>query len=666
MLNESKEQSFDYFLEQFADLKVLRYQVPGFEQLSLQQQELIYCLSEAARWGRDIIFDQNYKYNLAIRHTIDCVYRTYSGDRQTADWKDFEVYAKRVWFSNGIHHHYSTDKFFPSCKRTAFEAFVAQSDKALLALPAGRETLVLSNLLDVIYDPEIAPKRVSQDSDKDMVQHSACHFYTGVTEQEAVNYYAQQIQPNPDQPLSLGLNTRLVKEQGQLRELVWKLGGEYSAAIEKIVFWLQKALQYTENSAQRATLEKLIAYYETGDLATWDAYNIMWINEVDALVDTVNGFIEVYGDPLGMKGTWEAVVNFKDVEATRRTELMSAHAQWFEDHSPVDERFKKAQVRGVSAKVITVAQLGGDCYPTTPIGINLPNADWLRAAHGSKSVTIENITYAYDQASLNTGFLEAFAASNQVVELSRKYGFLAGNLHTDLHECLGHGSGQMLPGVKVEALKNYHSPIEEARADLFALYYMMDEKMVEWGLMPSLDVAKTEYNSYIMNGLLTQMVRIEPGKDIEQAHMRNRQLIASWCYEQGHKNGVIEKFVRAGKTFFRINDYKELRALFARLLAEVQRIKSEGDYAAAKQLVEQYGVKLDKSLHQEVLMRYKALNIAPYSGFVNPEFIREEQNGVPAQISVAYPTRYAEQMVGYGIHYSALPLRWPDGEARSL
>ncbi|MEZ5196273.1 MAG: dihydrofolate reductase [Bacteroidales bacterium] len=652
--SENKD-DFKYLLEQFADLKIMRYQVPEFDNLTLQQKKLVYYLREAALCGRDILFDQNYKYNLKVRKTLEEIYKNYTGDRETEDFQNFVVYLKRVWFSNGIHHHYSTDKFvpgfsieyftellnnskgaeFPMCKDQAFEEFAPK-------------------ISSIIFDPEIAPKRISLDAGSDMIKGSACNFYEGVTQKEAEEFYAKMKDPADKTPISYGLNSKLIKKDGKVMEDVYKVGGLYSAPIEKIVYWLNKAAEVAENEKQKAVIEKLVEFYETGDLRVYDEYNVLWVNDLDSHIDFVNGFTEVYGDPLGMKATWESVVNFKDIEATKRTIIISENAQWFEDNSPVDKRFKKEEVKGVSAKVITVAQLGGDCYPSTPIGINLPNADWIRKEHGSKSVTMENITYAYDQAALGNGFLQEFCVSQEEIDLAKEYGSLAGNLHTDLHECLGHGSGQLLPGTSPEALKNYSSALEETRADLFALYYMMDPKMIELGIMPTLDVARAEYNSYIRNGLMTQLTRIELGKNIEQAHMRNRQLISKWCYEKGLNDNVIELIKKDDKTFYKINDYSKLHELFGELLAEVQRIKSEGDYEAGKQLVETYGVIVDPVLHKEVKSRFDKLNIAPYGGFINPNFILTEENGEIKDIKVDYTGDYTEQMLYYSEHYSFL------------
>jgi len=648
--------NFKFLVEQFADLKIMRYQVPGFEKLTLQQKELVYYLSQAALCGRDIIFDQNGKYNLAIRRTLENIYITYSGKREGAEWKAFEIYLKRVWFSNGIYHHYASEKFIPGISKEYFNELVINSNMSGFPVREGQAVEQLINeLIPVIFDPEFMPKKVNLDGDADLVLTSAVNFYEGVTQAEVEDYYKSKIQPDPEHPLSFGLNSILVKEDGKVVEKIWKIGGGYSPAIEKIVFWLEKAITVAENPAQKATLAKLVEYYTTGDLKTWDEYNVLWVEDLKSDIDVVNGFIESYEDPLGRKATWESVVNFKDKEATKRAEIISGNAQWFEDNSPVDKRFKKAEVKGVTAKVITAAQLAGDCYPSTPIGINLPNADWIRKYHGSKSVTIENITYAYDQAALGNGMLQEFVYSSQERELSQKYGPLASNVHTDLHECLGHGSGQLLPGTSSEALRNYQSTLEEARADLFALYYIMDPKLVALKVLPSADAAKAEYNSFIRNGLLTQLTRIAPGKNIEESHMRNRQLIAMWCYAQGKAGNVIEFVTHEGKTYIQINDYQKLRTLFGELLAEIQRIKSEGDFEAGKMLVEQYGVKVDQTLHAEVLLRFKKLNVAPYGGFMNPVFTLVTNKGEVTDVKVEYPLDYAGQMLDYSKNYSFLP-----------
>jgi len=650
-----EESSFNWKIDQFADLKVMRYQVPAFDSLTLKQKKLVYYLSEAALCGRDIFWDQNYKYNLSVRRTLEAIYKGYTGDRKTAEWDQFMVYLKRVWFSNGIHHHYSNDKFLPSFSQDYFNQLIQNTPVENFPKELGAKEQFMSILLPVIFDPSVAPKRANQESGVDMIATSACNFYEGLTQEEAEKFYSSIRDPKDETPVSYGLNSKLVKEDGKVFEKVWMVGGLYGPAIEKIVFWLEKAAEVAENDLQKKTIESLIEYYKTGNLEKFDEYNVQWVSDLVSHVDFTNGFIETYGDPLGYKATWESVVNFKDIEATKRTEIISSNAQWFEDNSPIDKEFKKESVKGVSAKVITVAALGGDCYPATPIGINLPNADWIRKLHGSKSVTMDNITYAYDQAAIGNGFVEEFAFSNEEIELNNKYGHLAGNLHTDLHECLGHGSGQLAPGVKGDELKNYGSALEEARADLFALYYMMDSKMTEIGIMPNLDVAKAEYCSYIRNGLMTQLTRIEPGKNIEQAHMRNRQLISKWCLEKGKVENVIERKEIDGKTFFVINDYDKLRKLFGDLLKEIQRIKSTGDYESGKLLVESYGVVVDQELHKQVLERFAKLNIAPYGGFVNPKYVRIMQGDSIVDVKVEYPDNYVQQMMEYSDNYSFLP-----------
>ncbi|MDP4208919.1 MAG: dihydrofolate reductase [Bacteroidota bacterium] len=654
--NGEQVDTFKYIVEQFADLKILRYQVPGFDTLSLKQKELVYYLSQAAIAGRDILFDQNGKYNLAIRRTLETIYETYKGDRNSDDFKKFMVYTKRVWFSNGIYHHYAKDKFIPEFSQDYFKQLIANSDQTKLPLASGETAdKFLAKIMPVMFDPNILPKKVCLEHDKDLVLNSAVNFYEGINQHDAEAFYDKMRNPSDQEPISYGLNSKLVKENGKVFEKVYKIDGLYGPAIKEIVKWLEKAAGVAENETQKNGIEKLIAYYKTGSLKTWDEYNVIWVGDLKSHIDFINGFIENYEDPLSLKATWESVVNFKNVEATHRTEIISANAQWFEDHSPVDGRFKKKQVKGVSAKVINVAQLGGDCYPSTPIGINLPNADWIRKEHGSKSVTIENITYAYDQAAKGNGFLEEFSYNKDEVDLVNKYGFITDNLHTDLHECLGHGSGQLLPGVSSDALKNYQSALEEARADLFALYYLMDPKMVELKLLPSTDAAKAEYIKYIRNGLMTQLTRIQPGKNIEEAHMRNRQLIASWCFEKGKADNVIEKKVKDGKTYFVINDFEKLHKLFGELLKEIQRIKSEGDFEGGKALVENYGVKVDPKLHAEVLERYKKLNLAPYSGFINPEYTLIEKDGKITDVKVSYPVDFIGQMMRYGKQHSFLP-----------
>ena len=650
------EPKFSYNVDKFADLQILRYQVPGFEELSLNQKLYIYYLTEAAQEGRDILFDQNGKYNLAIRRTLEAVYKNYNGDKENADYKEFVVYLKRVWFSNGIHHHYATDKFVPGFSQEFFVEQVKAIDPTLLPIREG-ETVenLIAELTPVIFDKEVMPKRINLAAGYDLVQTSAGNYYDGVTQKEAEEFYAKMRKPNDNQPISYGLNSRLVKRDGKIYEEVYKVGGRYSKALERIVYWLELAKDVAENDAQRNVIDLLIEFNKTGDLETFDKYAVAWVQELTGNVDFICGFTEVYGDPLGMKASWEASINFKNVEASARTETISANAQWFEDNSPIDSRFKKETVKGVTAKVITVAMLGGDCYPSTPIGINLPNADWIRRDYGSKSVTIENITYAYDQAALGNGFKEEFVIDEPTIELMNKYGFISDNLHTDLHECLGHGSGKLLPGVDSDALKAYASTLEETRADLFAMYYMADDKILELGLLPNKDAYKSNYYSYIMNGLMTQLTRIELGNDIEESHMRNRQLIAKWCLENGAEDNVISIEKINGKSYVKINDYDKLRELFGKLLAEVQRIKSEGDYEAGKSLVEKYAVKVDIELHKEVLERYKKLNLAPYKGFVNPKFtLVEDENGNITDVAVTYNENYDEQMLRYSKDYSAL------------
>lgn len=647
----------DYVVDQFADLQILRYDVPGFEQLSLKQKELIYYLNEAALQGRDILYDQNYRHNLCIRRTLESVYQHATVDKTTDDWKQFEIYLKRVWVSNGIHHHYATDKFLPGFSQDFFRAAVSCVAPDSLPLNEG-ETVesLIDKLTPILFDPSIDAKRVNQEADQDLIVTSAANYYQGVTQAEAEAFYAAMKDPSDDTPISYGLNSRLVKENGQLVEKVWKIDGLYGSAIERIVFWLEKAATVAENPKQAEVIRTLIDFYRTGDLKTYDDYSIKWVEDLDSRVDFVNGFTETYGDPLGMKASWESLVNFKDEVATHRTEIISANAQWFEDHSPVDKQFKKETVKGVTAKVITATMLGGDCYPTTPIGINLPNSNWIRRDHGSKSVTIENITRAYDIASQGTGFNEAFMWSEAEIEASKRYGFLTDNLHTDLHECLGHGSGKLLPGVDPDALKAYGSTIEEARADLFGLYYIADQKLVELGLVPNVDAYKAEYYKYMMNGLMTQLTRIEPGKTIEESHMRNRALIARWVLEKGKGTNVVELRKKDGKTYVVINDYPAMRTLLGELLAEVQRIKSTGDFAAAKALVETYAVKVDPELHKEVLERYAALNLAPYKGFVNPVYTPVyDKKGRIKDIKVYYTEGYIEQQLRYSREYSVLP-----------
>lgn len=653
-----KAQSFSYEVDKFADLQILRYQVPGFESLTLNQKQLLYHLSQAAIMGRDILFDQNCRYNLAVRRTLEAITENYKGDRSSADYKAMEVYLKRVWFSNGIHHHYGEEKFVPGFSEEFFVSAVKGLDPNAVPVRDGQTVdQFLAELVPVIFDPSVLSKRTVQSGDQDLILASANNYYGGgITQHEVEAFYDKMKDPKDETPVSYGLNSRLVKEDGKIVEKVWKVGGLYTQAIEKIVAELQLAVPFAENENQKKVIETLISYYKTGDLKEFDAYAVLWVKDTVSEVDFINGFTETYGDPLGMKASWESTVNFVNKEATKRTIVISNNAQWFEDNSPVDSRFKKKEVKGVSAKVITVAMLGGDCYPATPIGINLPNADWIRKDHGSKSVTIENITEAYDKASQGSGFNEEFVWSDKEREALKTYGFQTDNLHTDLHECLGHGSGQLLPGVASDALKAYSSTLEETRADLFGLYYIADPKLVELGLVPDAEAYKAEYYKFVMNGLMSQLVRIELGKSVEEAHMRNRQLIAKWAFEQGKADNVIELKKKEGKTYVVVNDYAKLRELFGKLLAEVQRIKSEGDFAAGKKLVEDYAVKVDPELHSEVLKRYAALNLAPYKGFVNPVMkLVKNEKGEVTDVTLDYTEGYTEQMVRYGKEYSFLP-----------
>ena len=655
----AETEKFDYTVEQFADLQILRYRVPGFEELTLDQKKLVYYLTEAALQGRDILFDQNGKYNLVIRKMLEAVYTGYTGDKTSADFKAMEVYLKRVWFSNGIHHHYGSEKFVPGFSPEFFKQALLSVDASALPLAEGQTVEQLCDeVFPVIFDPKVMPKRVNQADGEDLILTSACNYYDGVTQAEAEAFYAAMKDPKDETPISYGLNSRLVKENGKLVEKVWKVGGLYGQAIEKIVYWLKKAETVAETPEQKAVIAKLVEYYETGDLKKFDEYAILWVKDLNSRVDFVNGFTENYGDPLGMKASWESLVNFKDLEATHRTEVISSNAQWFEDHSPVDKQFKKEQVKGVSAKVITAAILAGDLYPSTAIGINLPNANWIRAQYGSKSVTIGNITDAYNKAAHGNGFNEEFVISPEELQLIDKYADLTDELHTDLHECLGHGSGKMAPGADPDALKAYGSTIEEARADLFGLYYVADPKLVELGLLPDTTAYHAQYYTYLMNGLMTQLVRIEPGNQVEEAHMRNRQLIARWVYEKGLPDKVVELVKRDGKTYVQVNDYGKLRGLFGQLLAEIQRVKSTGDFAAARDLVENYAVKVDPALHKEVLERYKKLNLAPYKGFVNPVYTAvTDAEGHITDVTVSYDEDYVEQMLRYSRDYATLTVR---------
>lgn len=652
-----EEHIFNYVVDQFADLQVLRYRVAGFDSLTLQQKKLVYYLSEAALQGRDILFDQNGKYNLQIRRLLETLYVHFTGDRTEGPFLALEVYLKRVWFSNGIHHHYGCDKFVPGFSAEYLKNLILHTDVSLLPLESGETVEAMCDkLFPVIFHPEVMPKRVNQNDGEDLVETSAANYYEGVTQQEAEAFYAaQKAQGDAEHPVMYGMNSRLVKKDGVIQEEVWKVGGLYGKAIEKIIGWLHRAEEVAENDSQRQVIRLLVAFYQTGDLKLFDDYSIQWLKDTASRVDFVNGFIESYGDPLGMKASWESIVNFKDLEATRRTELISSNAQWFEDHSPVNPSFKKERVKGVSAKVITAAMLAGDLYPSSAIGINLPNSNWIRSVHGSKSVTIGNLTDAYNKAARGNGFREEFVYSEVEKELLDNYADLTSDLHTDLHECLGHGSGKLLPGVDPDALKAYGSTIEEARADLFGLYYMADAKLVELGLLPDNEAYKAEYYSYMMNGLMTQLVRIEPGAQIEEAHMRNRQLIARWALEKGRDGQVVEWVKKAGKTFVRINDYVRLRELFGQLLAEIQRIKSEGDFEAARALVENYAVKVHAALHAEVLERYRSLHLAPYKGFVNPVYTPQvDENGEITDVTVLYDEGYTEQMLRYSRDYSNL------------
>lgn len=643
-----------WIVDRFDDIKVIRYEVPGFDELPLREKELIYYLAEAAKSGRDILYDQNCRMNLPVRRTLEVVYENYTGDRTAAEWKALEKYLKKVWFANGIHHHYSNDKFRPEFT----EGYLLDVIETIPEERFGELNALRGDVCRAIFDPTLYPTRLNQTDGEDLLLTSSSNYYSGVNQAEAEAFYAGMAAAagNDPEPISYGLNSQLVKDPatGTLSERTWRVGGMYSPAIERVVYWLEKAESVAEGP-QKENIAALISYYKSGDLKEFDRYNIGWVRDTVSNVDFVNGFIETYGDPLGYKASWEANVNFIDSTACHRTEVISSNAQWFEDHSPVNPAYRKKEVKGVSAKVITVAMLGGDCYPATPIGINLPNADWIRKEHGSKSVTIDNITYAYDRAAHGNGFDEEFVLRAEDRERMDCYGKLADDLHTDLHECLGHGSGQLAPGVTGTELRSYGSTLEEARADLFGLYYLGDPKMVELGLVPSFDVAKAGYANYILNGLMTQLARIEPGKNVEESHMRNRKLIAEWCYERGKSDNVIEWVKQDGKTYVVVNDFEKLRSLFGELLCEMQRIKSEGDYEAGRDLVERYGVKVDPTLHAEVRERYAALGIEPYGGFVNPEYELVEQDGKIVDVKISYPNNYVEQMLGYSRDYSFLP-----------
>ena len=650
-------ENFNYSVDKFADVQILRYRVPDFEKLTLKQKEMIYYLSQAAIEGRDILYDQNNKHNLSIRRTLEAVYENYKGDRNAEAFTQLTTYLKRVWMANGIHHHYSEDKFTPEFSAAYFADAVKSIDPAKLPLQQGESVdQLIAKLSPVIFDPTVYPKRTNQADGVDLILTSANNYYEGVTQQEAEDFYANMKNPNDSTPISYGLNSKLVKENGKIVEKTYKIGGMYSEALSRVAGWLEKAAAVAENDQQRDIINTLISFNRTGDLKTFDEYCIKWVQDLTSQVDFVNGFTETYADPLGLKASWESIVNFKNIEATKRTEIISSNAQWFEDNSPVDKNFKKEKVKGVSAKVITAAMLGGDCYPPTPIGINLPNANWIRAEYGSKSVTIENITEAYDQVAMGNGFNEEFMWSDVERNRAREYASLTNNLHTDLHECLGHGSGKLLPGTDPNALKAYDSTIEEARADLFGLYYMGDPKLVELGLLPDKEAFKAEYYQFLMNGLMTQLTRIKPGKNIEEAHMRNRQLIANWVYENGKADNVVEFKVRDGETFVVVNDYDKVRTLFGKLLAEIQRVKSTGDFAGGRDLVEKYAVKVNPELHKEVLVRYEKLNLAPYKGFVNPVYaLVTDKKGKVKDVTVSYTENYVDQNLRYSREYSKLP-----------
>jgi len=655
---QSESSDINYMVDRFADIQILRYTVPGFEELPLNQKELIYYLNQAALEGLDILYDQNFKHNLCIKRTLEAVYQYGKNDTTSKDWKEFEIYLKRVWVSNGIHHHYATDKFIPGFSKDFFAKSVTSVNPDSLPLGKGETVeMLIEKLTPIIFDPALYSKRVNLAENQDLIKTSACNYYENVSQNEAEAFYNSLKNPNNSTPVSYGLNSKLVKENGKIVEKVWKTGGVYGNALTKIVYWLKKASEVAENPKQALVINKLIEYYETGSLKTFDEYCVNWVEDHDSKVDFVNGFTETYGDPLGIKGSWESNVNFINAEASKRSTKISSNAQWFEDNSPVSKEFKKEVVKGVTAKVITVTILSGDCYPTTPIGINLPNSNWIRRDHGSKSVTIENITEAYDKSSQGSGFNEEFMLGTEEIERSEKYGFLTDNLHTDLHECLGHGSGKLLPGVDPDALKSYGSTIEEARADLFGLYYVADPKLTELGLTPDKEAFKAEYYKYIMNGLLTQLTRIETGKNIEESHMRNRALIARWTFEKGLDKNVMELVVKEGKTYLKINDYKALKVLFGELLAEIQKIKSTGDIAGAQKIVEKYAVKVDPALHKEMLDRYSKLDLAPYKGFVNPVYSPEtDKNGKITDIKVNYNEGYTEQHLRYSKSFSNLPV----------
>lgn len=654
----SYDSSFQVAAQSFADIQVLRYEAPGFSQLSLQQKQLAYYLYEAALAGRDIFYDQKSKYGIMLRKTLEAMYTSYTGDKSTEDWKKFETYCGRFWFSNGNHHHYSNDKFLPECSSDYFISVAKASDTTLFPKNTGESLdAFLARIKPIIYDPKIEPKLVDLDPNVDNVKASSVNFYEGVTQKEVEDFYAK-FDSKGNQP-QWGLNSKVIKDSsGKVVEKVWKAGGMYSSAIEKIISWLEKATTVAEDADQKAALQLLVQYYKTGDLHTWDDYNIAWVKDINSRLDVVNGFIEVYFDPLARKGSWESVVSMKDLAATKTIEAIAAQAQWFEDNSPILPEDKKKNVKGIIAKAITVIAEGGSATPSTPIGINLPNNEWIRQEHGSKSVSLSNIVHAYNVASASSGMLDEFALNDSVKDNIKKWGSLAADLHTDMHEAIGHASGQLNPGVATpdKTLKTYASALEEARADLVGLYFIMDPKLIEIGVMPSLEVGKAEYDSYMMNGLMTQLVRLKPGANLEEAHMRNRQLNAMWAYEKGKKDNVVEFVNKDGKTYVRINDYNKLRDLFGQLLREIQRIKSQGDYQAGKNLIETYGVKVDPALHKEVLERYKKLNIKPYKGFIQPKLVPVMDGDKITDVKIEYPTNFFDQMIEYGKNYSFLPL----------
>lgn len=654
---KDKPAEFKVQTEQFADLAVLRYRIPGFESLTLKQKEFLYYLTQAAMSGRDIFYDQNYKYNLVIRRTLEGIVKGYKGDRNAASYADFMVYAKRFWFSNGIHHHYAELKFVPTISKEYFADLVKNTPKKNLPLKKGQSIdAFLAFVTPIIFDPSIAPVKANQAAGADVIATSANNFYEGLTQKEVEDYYNKRFDKNDPEPISIGLNSKLMKKNGKIIEKTWKVGGMYSAAIKQIVYWLEKALPLSETAQQKKSLSKLIEFYKTGSLKTFDEYSIEWVKDTEALIDITNGFIETYGDPLNYKATYESVVSFKDLDATKRIAAISNNAQWFEDNSPIAKEHKKKEVKGISAKVITVVAEAGDCSPSTPIGINLPNATWIRKEYGSKSVNLGNVVHAYNEAA-SEGALKEFAGSQAEIDLIKKYGDLSDDLHTDMHEVIGHASGQINAGIGTprETLKNYASTIEEARADLVALYYIIDQKLVDIGVSPSTDLGKAQFYKYMRNGLMTQLMRIKPGENVEEAHMRNRQLIARWAYEKGKADKVVEFVKRDGKTYIAINDFNKLRKIFGEMLKEIQRVTSEGDFAAAQNLIETYGVKVDKDLHKEVLERFAKLNIAPYKGFINPVLVPVMKNGKIVDVTVTYPDDFTKQMLEYGEKYSFLP-----------